>query len=115
MTTDTIPTTGPQAATDDLPQQIFDLGAAMLRALTPETAFTRPADKPYSIDSDALLAAEAHDWDGVPDGPDMLSLDEAIAALDLHAARAAKNGNYGLHADLTAVRELLDKLAEAGL
>lgn len=41
-----------------------------------------------------------------------MSPKEAIAVLNLLAARAAKNGNYGLHADLTGAIECIDSLVE---
>lgn len=35
---------------------------------------------------------------------------EALAIIDLRAARAQKAGDYGLHADLTALAELIERL-----
>lgn len=72
----------------------------------PLNAETLLGDRPFGITPQGEAIPRS-------DGP--LTIEEAIAALDLHAARAAKNGDYGCHADLTAARELLDKLAEAGL
>lgn len=37
---------------------------------------------------------------------------ESLAALDFHAAQAWKRGDYGCHADLMAVIELIDTMAE---
>jgi hypothetical protein len=39
-----------------------------------------------------------------------LTANEAIAALDFHANKAAKAGNYGLHDDLHAAANTLDEL-----
>lgn len=41
-----------------------------------------------------------------------LSASEAIAIVNLEAARAAKAGNYALHTDLTMVAECIDRLAD---
>ena len=40
------------------------------------------------------------------------NVNEALKALDLHKARAAKAGNYGLHADLVKIAELIEDLAD---
>lgn len=83
-------------------KDLFDLGAGMMRA----NAECILGNRPFGITPQV---------EAIPrnDGP--LTIEEAIAALDLHAARAARRGDYGCHADLTAARELLDKIAEAGL
>ena len=54
----------------------------------------------------------APNWDGVADGPDLMSVDEAIAVIDLHAARAIKRGDYGCAEDLMEVGKVLERIAE---
>jgi hypothetical protein len=41
-----------------------------------------------------------------------LNIREAKVALDYHAARAAKRGDYGCNAELMAVRDVIDQLVE---
>lgn len=41
-----------------------------------------------------------------------LNVREAHAALDLHAARAVKRGDYGCAADLKAAGDVIDQLVE---
>jgi hypothetical protein len=41
-----------------------------------------------------------------------LNVREAKVALDYHAARAAKRGDYGCHAELKAVSDVIDQLVE---
>ena len=40
------------------------------------------------------------------------SVNEALAALDYQAARASQRGDYGCHADLEKVSELIETLQE---
>jgi len=59
--------------------------------------------------------ADAHDWDGVPDPRDPMTVDEGLAALALHAAKAMKRGDYGAAEDLTQAGNLIERLSENSL
>lgn len=58
---------------------------------------------PYAHDT-------APDWDGTPDGADPFTNAEAAAALDLHAAKAARQGNYEMAADLHECVRVIERL-----
>lgn len=54
------------------------------------------------MDSEPDIARDA--------GP--MNVREALAALDFHASKAAKRGDYGCQADLSSVREVLEDLQD---
>lgn len=79
---------------------------------------------PETAYSGALTQAPAEHYAGGPDGPirepgdtvptrsDIYTDDELCASLDLHAARAAKRGDYGAAADLGLARDALATRAD---
>jgi hypothetical protein len=83
--------------------------------------FHTPPETAYS---GALTQAPAEHYAGGPDGPirepgdtvptrsDIYTDDELCASLDLHAARAAKRGDYGAAADLGLARDALATRAD---
>jgi hypothetical protein len=112
----------PEDASDDAINHLFDVmlrhrelpsGPTIEQANKPEVNDPQTSTKPppWSVSAPTIEQAnDSHDWDGTPDTDYEVTPAEAVAILDLHAAAAAKAGNYGLAADLAAIVRLIERM-----
>lgn len=102
----------PKDASDTQINKLIDSELAQLNALN--FAFNKIAAAFNNVDR--ALTHDTPDtapqWDGVHDGPDPFTPAEAVGALDLHAAKAARAGNYPLAEDLAEVVRVIERLEE---